>query len=98
MSRSADLTLIEGEVDENEMFYIVVGGHDCKRIICGLGSYDMSTFLEKSSQMCTSPNTSSAKHHLETKIRRLEEIIEQRRMDLNDVKSMVNDMRNIINE
>lgn len=57
--------------------YTVVGGHDRKRIICRFGSHDMSIFLGNSSQTCTSLDTSSAKHHLETKIRRLEEIIEQ---------------------
>ncbi|CAH1436867.1 unnamed protein product [Lactuca virosa] len=71
VSRHADLALLGEEVDESELFYTVVRGHDRKRRIYGLGSYDMSIFRENSSQTCTSPDTTCEKHHLETKIQKL---------------------------
>lgn len=87
------MALLGEEVDESERFYIFVGGHDRKRRIYVLGSYGRSIFRENTSQTCTSPNTTSEKHHLETKIQKLKETIEKQRMDLNDVRNMINDIR-----
>nr|KAJ0193843.1 hypothetical protein LSAT_V11C800402650 [Lactuca sativa] len=97
VSRRADLALLGEEVPENELFYTAVGGHDRKKKVYGLGSYGMSIFREKSSQRCTSPDTSFEKHHLETKIQKLEETIDQQRMELDDVRNMVTDMRSTNN-
>nr|KAJ0204958.1 hypothetical protein LSAT_V11C500287610 [Lactuca sativa] len=98
VSRRANLALLGEEVYESELFYKAVTGHDRKKRIYGLGSYGRSIFPENSSQTCTSPETTSEKHHLETKIQKLEETIEQQRMELNDVRNMVNDMRNTNNQ
>ncbi|CAH1418242.1 unnamed protein product [Lactuca virosa] len=98
VSQRADLALLGEEVDESELFYKAVRGHDRKKRIYGLGSYGRSIFPENSSQTCTSPETTSQKHHLETKIQKLEETIEQQRTKLNVVRNMVNDMRNTNNQ
>nr|KAJ0224180.1 hypothetical protein LSAT_V11C100048240 [Lactuca sativa] len=47
-----------------------------------------SIFRENSSQTYTSPDSSFEKHHLETKIQKLEETIDQQRMELDDVRNM----------
>ncbi|CAI9294297.1 unnamed protein product [Lactuca saligna] len=98
VSRRADLALLGEEVDESELFYTVVGGHDRKRRIYELGSYGRSILPEISSQTCTSPDTTSEKHHIETKIQKLEVTIEQQRMELNDVRNMINDIRSTNNQ
>nr|KAJ0216557.1 hypothetical protein LSAT_V11C300139080 [Lactuca sativa] len=98
VSRRADLALLGEEVPKNELFYTAVGGHDHKKRVYGLGSYDKSIFHENSSQTCTSLDISFQKHHLETKIQKLEETIDQQRMELDDVRNMVNDMRNTNNQ
>nr|KAJ0193042.1 hypothetical protein LSAT_V11C800396090 [Lactuca sativa] len=96
-SRRADLELLGEKVDENEFFYTAVGGHDRKRRIYEFGSYDRSIFPIDSSKTCSSPDTNSEKHHLETKIQKLEETIVQQRIDLDEVKNIINDMRNVTN-
>nr|KAJ0192971.1 hypothetical protein LSAT_V11C800416220 [Lactuca sativa] len=96
-SRRADLELLGEEVDENELFYTAVGGHDRKRRVYGLGSYGRSIFPGNSSEACSSPDTNLEKHHLEAKIQKLEETIEQQRVDLDEVRNTINDMRNMIN-
>lgn len=98
MSRCADLALRGEEVLESELFYTAVGGHDRKKRVYGLGSYGKSIFHENSSQTCTSSDISFEKHHLETKIQKLEETIDQQRMELDDVRNIVNDMRNTNNQ
>ncbi|KAL7599123.1 hypothetical protein Lser_V15G23436 [Lactuca serriola] len=95
-SRRADLELLEEEVDENELFYTTVGGHDYIRRIYGLDSYGRSIFHVDYSKACTSPDTNSEKHHLETKIQKLEETIVQQRIDLEEVRNTINNMRNMI--
>nr|KAJ0186713.1 hypothetical protein LSAT_V11C900478850 [Lactuca sativa] len=85
------------EVDENKLFYIVVGGHDHKGRIYGLGSYGRSIFPRNYSNACTTPDTNYEKHHIETKIQKLKEAIEQQRIDLDEVINTVNDTRNMIN-
>nr|KAJ0202804.1 hypothetical protein LSAT_V11C500244820 [Lactuca sativa] len=97
VSRRADLALLGEEVPESELFYTVVGRYDRNKRVYGLGSYGKSIFCENSSQTCTSLDTSFEKHHLETKIQKLEETIDQQRMELDDVRNMVNDMRNTNN-
>ncbi|CAI9282818.1 unnamed protein product [Lactuca saligna] len=94
VSRRADLALLGEEVPESELFYAAVGGHDRKKRVYGLGSYGRSIFRENSSQTCTSPDTSFEKDHLERKIQKLEETINQQRIELDDVRNMVNDMNN----
>ncbi|CAI9277195.1 unnamed protein product [Lactuca saligna] len=94
VSRRADLALLGEEVPESELFYAAVGGHDRKKRVYGLGSYGRSIFRENFSQTCTSPDTSFEKDHLERKIQKLEETINQQRMELDDVRNMVNDMNN----
>nr|KAJ0199562.1 hypothetical protein LSAT_V11C600330560 [Lactuca sativa] len=96
-SRRADLELLGEEVDENELFYTAVGGHDCKRRIYGLGSYGRSIFPIDSSKTCSSQDTNYEKHHLETKIQKLEETIVQQRIELDEVRNTINDMRNATN-
>lgn len=93
MSRREELELLGEEIDESELFYRAVGGYDRKKRIYGLGSYGNSVLADKSSETSTSSNPNSDKHHLETKIQKLEEIVEQQRIDLNDMRSMVNDVR-----
>ncbi|CAH1420517.1 unnamed protein product [Lactuca virosa] len=98
VSRCADLALLGEEVPESELFYAAVGGHDRKKIVYRLGSYGRSIFRENSSQICTSPDTTFEKDHLERKIQKLEETIDQQRMELDDVRNMVNDMRSTNNQ
>ncbi|CAI9265837.1 unnamed protein product [Lactuca saligna] len=96
-SRRADLELLGEEVDENELFYTAIGGHDHNRRIYGLGLYGISIFPIDSSKTCSSPDTNYEKHHLETKIQKLEETIVQQRIDLDEVRNTSNDMRNATN-
>lgn len=97
-SRRADLELIGEEFDENELFYSAIGGHDRKKRIYGLGSYGQTFFPTNSSETSTSQSTNSEKHQLEMKIQKLEEIVEQQRIDLNDVRSIMDEMRSKDNE
>ncbi|CAH1435367.1 unnamed protein product [Lactuca virosa] len=96
-SRRADFELLGEEVDENELFYTAVVGHDHKRRVYGLGSYGRSIFHGNSSEACTSPDTNSEKHHLEANIQKLEETIEQQRVELDEVRNTINAIRNMIN-
>ncbi|CAI9304270.1 unnamed protein product [Lactuca saligna] len=96
-SRRADLELLGEEIDENELFYTVIGGHDRKRKFYGLDSYGRSIFPIDSSKTCTSPHTNSEKHHLETKIQKLEETIVQQIIGLDEVRNTINDMINVNN-
>nr|KAJ0217737.1 hypothetical protein LSAT_V11C300141060 [Lactuca sativa] len=55
-----------------------------------------SIFPIDSSKTCSSPDTNYEKRHLETKIQKIEESIVQQRIDLDEVRNTINDMRNLL--
>ena len=86
---------IEDEVDDSEMFYKAVGGHDRKKRVYGLGSYGRAMFLGKSSgEKCTPSDTNP--QHLKSEIKKLEATVEQQKMELSDVRSTVNYLKSMV--
>ncbi|KAI3510686.1 hypothetical protein L1887_17818 [Cichorium endivia] len=98
VSRRADLEVIGEKVDDNDLFYRAVGGHDRKRRIYGLGSYGRSIFLANSSKECTPQdiNSHSEQHQVKSKIQKMEDTIQQQQMELNEMRSTINNMRSLI--
>ena len=85
---------IQEEVDDTEMFYKAVGGHDRKKRVYGLGLYGTSMFLGKSSdEKCTTPNSNP--QHLKSKIQKLEATVGQQQIELSDMRNTMNELSDI---
>lgn len=85
--RREELVLIGEEFDENELYYQVVGGHDRKRRLYGLGSYGNSITSSKGSfNMYTSPNTEKERLETKSKIQNLENIVAEQKEQNEGIK------------
>ena len=94
-SQHADSEATQEEVDDTEMFYKAVGGHDRKKRVYGLGSFGTSVFLGMASgEKCTTPNTNP--HQLKCQVQKLESAVEQQQAELNDMRNTVNDLRSMM--
>ena len=78
MSLRDDLVAIGEEVNDNDLYYEAVGGHDRKRRLYGLGSYGKSIVPTTDTfETCTSEDPNAYKDEINTKIQNLEEIVKQ---------------------
>ena len=82
MERRDELEAIGAEIDEDQLFYDVVGGHDRKRRLYGFGLYGKAIPSRKGcSETCYSSDYNAEKESVETKaeIEKLKELVEMQR-------------------
>lgn len=95
-SRNAGSEPIEDEINDSEIFYKAVGGHDKKRRVYGLGSFGRALFLGNCSGEKCAPSTTNSQQHLKSQVQNLEATVEQQQMELSNMRSMVNDLKNMM--
>ncbi|CAH9109936.1 unnamed protein product [Cuscuta europaea] len=85
VSRREELIDIGEEVDDDELFYDVVGGRDSKNRLYGVGSYGTQNIPSKASEYSSEMDTSSSQstsaevNHLKAEVERLQKTVEQQK-------------------